>query len=138
MSLLPPSLGSLGRGLTDEELGRIVDAFHRSGGSALKLRVGDTRLCLGPPVSKTGADSGTKSTVPAPFVGVFTSGVKIGQTVRVGMALGKIRSVQALTEIHAPQDGKILAQLVGDDGFVAFAEPLFEIFTPVPGQGQAG
>ena len=138
MSLLPPSLGSLGRGLTDEELGRIIDAFHRSGRSALELRVGDIRLCLGSQVSKTDTDFGTKTTVPAPFVGVFTSGVKIGQTVRVGMALGKIRSVQALTEVYAPQDGKIVAQLVGDGGFAEFAEPLFEIFTQVPGQGQAG
>ena len=138
MSLLPPLLGSLGRGLTDEELGRIIYAFHRSGRTALELCVGHTRLCLGPPVSKTDTDSGTKTTLSAPFVGVFTSGVKIGQTVRVGTVLGKIRSVQALTEVHAPQDGKILAQLVGDGGFVAFAEPLFEIFTPVPGQGQAG
>ena len=105
MSLLPPSLGSFGRGLTDEELGRIIDAFHRSGRSALELRVGDTRLCLGPPVSKTDTDSGTKTTVAAPFVGGFTSSVKIGQTVRVGTVLGEIRSVQALTVVHAPQEG---------------------------------
>lgn len=138
MSLLQPSLGSLERGLTDEELGRILDAFHRSGRSALELRVGDTRLCLGLPVSKTDSHSETKTTVSAPFVGVFTSGVRIGQTVRVGTVLGKIRSVQAEIEVHAPQDGKILALLVGDGRFVAFAEPLFEIVTPSPGRGQAG
>jgi biotin carboxyl carrier protein len=135
MSLLPPSSGSLGRGLTDEELARIVDAFQRSGRSELELRVGDTWLCLGLPASKTDTNFETKTTVTAPFVGVFTSSVRIGQTVRVGTGLGEIRSVQAETEVHAPHDGKIASQLVLDGRFVAFGEPLFEIVALAPGRG---
>lgn len=137
MSILPLTIGARGVGLTDGDLGQIIDTFRHTERGLLDLRLRDTRLRLCRPDAQAPAASGPVACVPAPFVGLFTASVRIGQTVSAGMRLGSVRSVQGETVVTATQDGTIFAQCVAQGQFVAFGDPLFEILMQTPDRGHA-
>jgi predicted deacylase len=135
MSILPLTIGARGVGLTDGDLGQIIDTFRHTERGLLDLRLGATRLRLCRPDAQAPAASGPVTSVPAPFVGVFTASVRIGQTVGAGMRLGRVRSVQGEVVVTAPHDGTILAQCVAQGQFAGFGDPLFEILMQTPDRG---
>jgi acetyl/propionyl-CoA carboxylase alpha subunit len=134
MSLLPSTAAGQSGDLTDGDLGQIVDAFRRSGRGSLDLRIGATRLRLGLPASQTDEITGVLTTATAPFVGVFSTDVRVGQAVDAGTRLGVIRSIRAETEVSAAKVGTITAQHAAEGSFVAFGDSLFAIKSMEPKQ----
>ncbi len=111
--------------LPEADLRRLIEAFRASGATALDLRFGATRLCLGRAIAPLAEVPG--QAVTAPRVGLFTARVAAGDSVAEGAVVGMVKSLQAERPVLAPCAGRIGAVLVGEGVFVGYGEPLLTI-----------
>jgi biotin carboxyl carrier protein len=108
--------------LSDADVVRLVHAFRLTSSTELDLCVGTTKLRLGGLRVESSVER-----VTAPVVGIFQADAALGDAVQSDSILGRIKSVQAETLVHARRAGVITKMIAMDGEFVEYSAPLAEV-----------